>query len=289
MFESNKSIKALVIQGYLHGKSRDQIARDVGISGGKVSEIIKEWARAIGEPNVEEIRDFAVILNKSGVTPKESAEGFRMLQLLKKLGINGETETETDPNGGNDNNDRDANREILSFLDDIYLPCKRYRISPLNVFSWIRDLQGFCGHSHDNNNHCDSLASDNLGHNQGNHNEGEDYGYQQQQQQWAPDTKPNTENPPAENGILFISRVPQYIAQRKKEYRRLVENKQGLIKEIDNLYTIRDKAKQNYTQIYKKEKFALSHIDLFSKLKRELYDGHGIKIEQDIQGFAKMY
>lgn len=27
---------------------------------------------------------------------------------------------------------------------------------------------------------------------------------------------------------------------------------------------------------------------MFSKLKKELYDGHGIKIEEDIQGFAKM-
>jgi hypothetical protein len=152
------------------------------------------------------------------------------------------------------------------------------------VFSWIRDLQGFFGHSQNNNNHCGTLASINDGYDLETYIEGDEYGHQQQ----CPDTKPNEQNPPLENGILFISMVPQYIAQRKKEYRMLVENKQDLLKEIDVIYTERDKAEQNLRQLHQKEKFALSHIEFFSKLKEELYEGHGIKIEEDIQGFAKV-
>ncbi len=71
-----------MIQGYLNGKSRDQIANDIGISGGKASGIIKEWIAQIGQPHVESMRDFATILNKSGISVKQCAEGYRMLHLL---------------------------------------------------------------------------------------------------------------------------------------------------------------------------------------------------------------
>ncbi len=54
-----------MIQEYLNGKSRDQIALDVGISGGKVSGIINDWITEMGKPNAEELRDFAVTVRKS--------------------------------------------------------------------------------------------------------------------------------------------------------------------------------------------------------------------------------
>jgi hypothetical protein len=270
-----------VIQGYLNGKTRDQIAFDVGISGGKVSGIIKDWITEIGKPNVEDLRDFAATVRKSGISPMECAEGYRIVKLLKNLGINGETEGY----GTIGNKDSDANKEVISFLEEIYLNCKRSGISPSTVFSWIRDLLNFFPNIHNNNNHLTSLTCTNNGDGQDFHMEDGEQGHQQQQ----PDTnKPNIQNPPVENGLPFISQVPQYIAQRKKEYRMLVENQQDLLKETDAIDTKRDKAEQKLGQIYQKEKFALSHIDLFSKLKKELYDGHGIKIEEDIQGFAKV-
>jgi DNA-binding CsgD family transcriptional regulator len=40
---SNLSQKSMVIQGYLNGKSRDQIAREAEISIGMVSNTIKDW------------------------------------------------------------------------------------------------------------------------------------------------------------------------------------------------------------------------------------------------------
>ncbi len=69
VIQTDQSVKTLVIQGYLNGKTRDQIATDVGISGGKVSGIIKDWTAEIGKPNVESMRDFATMLNKSGILP----------------------------------------------------------------------------------------------------------------------------------------------------------------------------------------------------------------------------
>jgi hypothetical protein len=39
---SNLSLTSLVIQGFLNGKSRDQIAKEVGISTDTTSNIIKD-------------------------------------------------------------------------------------------------------------------------------------------------------------------------------------------------------------------------------------------------------
>ena len=58
------------------------------------------------------------------------------------------------------------------------------------------------------------MESVNEGYEQDNHIEGEEYGSQLQ----SPNTKPNMENPPAENRILFISQVSNLIDQKKKEY-----------------------------------------------------------------------
>ena len=52
----NSTIKSLAIQGFLSGKSRDQIAKETGISTGKISYIINDWKRRIGIPNIEEVR-----------------------------------------------------------------------------------------------------------------------------------------------------------------------------------------------------------------------------------------
>ena len=62
-------------QQYLNGKSRDHIATDVGISAGNVSGIIKDWATEMGKPNVELMMEFAVLLNKSGISVKQCAVG----------------------------------------------------------------------------------------------------------------------------------------------------------------------------------------------------------------------
>ncbi len=287
LIHSVQSIKSQVIQGYLNGKTRDQIATDVGISGGKVSGIIKDWAAEMGKPNVESMRDFATILNKSGISPKQYAEGLRIVQLLKNLGIKGET----DCYGGNGNNDSDPNKEIILFIEEIYQSCKRLGISPSIVPAWIRDLLDFYGHGYGygygyghNNNNRNSLASINDWYGQDIHVESEEYCYQQ-----SPDTtKPNKQNPPLDDGVIFISQIPHYIAQKKKEYGMLKADKQDLIKEIGTLDYKKDKAEQNLEQLHQKEKFALSHINLFSKLKKELWVNYEIKIEEDIQSFAQL-
>ncbi len=281
LFNSNQSIRSLVIQGYLNGKTRDQIALDVGISGGKVSGIIKEWITEIGKPNVEDLRDFAATVRKSGISVMECAEGYRMIKLMRSLGINGET----DGYGSSGNeNDRDANKEIISFLEEIYMNCKKSGISPSIVFSWIRDLFDSFGNSHNNNNHHNSLTCANNGDGQDYHMEDEEHWHQQQ---WLDTNKPNIQNSPMRTGIPLISRVSHYITQKKKENRMLVENKQDLLKETDDIYTKKDKAVQNLNEIVQKEKSIMGYIKWYYGLKRVLWDLYGIKIDE-VKDFAKV-
>jgi hypothetical protein len=54
-----------MIQGYLNGKSRDQIAIEAKISTGKTSNIIKDWKSKIDISDVKDLRNFAIEVKKS--------------------------------------------------------------------------------------------------------------------------------------------------------------------------------------------------------------------------------
>ena len=84
--------KTLVIQGYLNGKTRDSISKEIGISAGGVSNTIKEWKREIRVPEIEALRDFAITVKKSGLSMQQCAQGYRMAQLMKGLGIDDDDE-----------------------------------------------------------------------------------------------------------------------------------------------------------------------------------------------------
>jgi hypothetical protein len=146
----NPSINSLVIQAYLNGKSRDDIAKETGISTGKVSNIIKEWKNKIGIPIAEELRNFTIAVKKSGISIGQCAEGYRMVQLMENLGI---TDDGNEDDGGvkddlnnNNNSGGDISRhrkdynEFSTFVQEIYMNCKNFKIKPAIIFSWIKDL-----------------------------------------------------------------------------------------------------------------------------------------------------
>jgi orotate phosphoribosyltransferase-like protein len=56
---------SIVIQEYLKGKTHNQIANETRISKGKVQYLVDNWKKNIGLPNIEEIRDFVVMVRKS--------------------------------------------------------------------------------------------------------------------------------------------------------------------------------------------------------------------------------
>ena len=98
---------SVVIQKYFDAKTLDQIAVETNLSKGTVYNLIKRWKDNLGSAGIEEIREFAIIVRKSGMTIQECAQGFRIAQILKEFGINDEFE---------DGNDSAPERDLLAEL-----------------------------------------------------------------------------------------------------------------------------------------------------------------------------
>src|SRR3954451_3381935 len=79
--------KSLVIQKRLEGKSMNQIVKETGISKGKVQYLIKEWEEKIGSSCAEEITEIATLVKRSDISIEQCAQGFRIINILKNLGI----------------------------------------------------------------------------------------------------------------------------------------------------------------------------------------------------------
>jgi hypothetical protein len=81
-------MKDEVIRIYLQGLSRNDIARTCGVDEDTVSNIIDEWKRSLDIPDVQSLRDLAVNLKRCGIYAAQCAQGFRILNIMKKLGVN---------------------------------------------------------------------------------------------------------------------------------------------------------------------------------------------------------
>lgn len=68
----------------------NEIVREIPLSKGTVNNVIQDWRSNIVGTNIEEIRAFTSEARKSGITIGECAQGFRIVQLLKKFDINNE-------------------------------------------------------------------------------------------------------------------------------------------------------------------------------------------------------
>jgi hypothetical protein len=276
----SESIKSQVIQKYLDGKSRDQISRETGISTGKISNLVKDWKDGIDIPNIEEVREFAIAVKKSGMSMGQCARGYRIAQLMKNLGI-------ADDTGDNEDEDGDSSRtidskyiEFSSFVQDIYLGCKKLKILPSSIFSWIKDLLD-CQFQSDYDNSI--LFID-----------------QQQQQQQQQNEKEN-ELPISSSKlkkddtlaseikiIPFISQVSHYITQKKKEYGKLENYQKNLKDDLKKLEIQKNKVTYNLNQLNQNEKFVLSYIEWFYDLESTLWETFSIKLKDDIFSFCQL-
>ena len=86
-------VRESVIKGYLNGKSFDEISNENNISKGSVYNIINTWTAQIGIPDIDELREFSVIVRKSGITIKQCAQSFRFIQILARFGIRDELDS----------------------------------------------------------------------------------------------------------------------------------------------------------------------------------------------------
>jgi len=92
--------------------------------------------------SVEEITDFATLVKRSDITIEECAQGFRIINILKNLGIGDMDIAEDDVEDG-DEDDSHANNnynKLFSFIDQIYKNCIKVGIAPIIIPLWIKDL-----------------------------------------------------------------------------------------------------------------------------------------------------
>ena len=103
--ELPQSLKRTVIQPYLRGVSRNEIASRTGISQESVSNITKGWKTGLGYPEPDDLRDLGIMLQNSGMTAPQCAVGLRIAHIMQSLGIDEEN--------------------FRTFISEIYQHCHR--------------------------------------------------------------------------------------------------------------------------------------------------------------------
>jgi FtsZ-binding cell division protein ZapB len=117
------NIKTLVIQQWLQGKPRNDIAAENGVSSGAVTNIVNEWRYNLGFAVADELRQLAVTMRKVGITAAQCALGFRITTVMLRIGVK-----------------EDA---LESFVLDVYNRCQDIGILPENISSYLADLLEF--------------------------------------------------------------------------------------------------------------------------------------------------
>ncbi len=64
----SNTIKTSVIQQWLQGRPRNDIAAENGVSSGAVTNIVNEWRHNLGFAGANELRELAVTMRKVGIT-----------------------------------------------------------------------------------------------------------------------------------------------------------------------------------------------------------------------------
>src|ERR1044072_165051 len=114
------NIKSLVIQQWLEGKPRNDIAAENGLSDGAVTNIVNEWKHKLGFSLADDLRELAVTMKRVGVTASQCALGFRVAMIMLNMGIKED--------------------DFESYILDIYNHCKNIGLPPENIASHLKDL-----------------------------------------------------------------------------------------------------------------------------------------------------
>ena len=117
------NIKSIVIQEWLQGIGRNEIAAKNGIAAGSVTNIVNDWRSGVGFVLADELRELSVAMKKVGITATQCALGFRSAMIMSKIGV-----------------DED---NIDYFISDIYNKCKDIGLSAENIAIYLQDLLEF--------------------------------------------------------------------------------------------------------------------------------------------------
>jgi hypothetical protein len=119
--------KLAVIDDWLEGESRNDIAIKRAMGSGTVYNIVQKWRLGIGIEKADKLRDLALKLKKTGLTVNECAKALRTLMIFKKYGIEEDEDQE----------------QLIYFLQEIYTKCQEAEFKPQQVFDYISDILKF--------------------------------------------------------------------------------------------------------------------------------------------------
>jgi hypothetical protein len=114
------NIKSLVIQQWLKGKPRNDIAADNGLSDGAVTNIVNEWKHNLGFSLADDLRELAVTMKRIGVTASQCALGSRVAMIMLNMGIKED--------------------DFESYILDIYNHGKNVGLPPESIAFHLKDL-----------------------------------------------------------------------------------------------------------------------------------------------------
>jgi len=121
-----KPIKLEVIRKWLEGKSRNKIAKEVGIGAGTVSGIIQEFRQ--NDPEFDLLREVAVKLKNQGI----NIESFASLVRLRERMLN---QIE-----GIDHLDQAADEKIESLIVNLEVFCFKQNLSIKEFVKLVHDI-----------------------------------------------------------------------------------------------------------------------------------------------------
>ena len=248
----SSQVEELIIQNYLSGHSRDEIAEETGVSPGSVSNKINDWKKRLAAPDIEELRRFAVNMKKSGITMKQCAKGLRFLQLLKGLKIIIE------------NDDIDSDLDSLSFfVNEIYTKCIERGITPTVATTWITDLLDFST---------------------------ENYGYLYENAKNGMKMVSNNDNPTGRKETLtFVSVISDFIEKKKKEIGDLSKNEKKISKEINQYELQKGELVEKIGALEQESQSIIVYRDTFRKLDNILLEECGIDLKKDLGSFSRLF
>src|SRR5919109_2819990 len=116
-------VKSLVIEQWLEGISRDDIAATNGLSAGAVTNIVNEWRRGLGLHLADDLRNLSSTLKSVGISPAQCALGFRAAMAMINLGVKGD--------------------DFESFILEVYNRSKELGLTSDDIASHMKDLVGF--------------------------------------------------------------------------------------------------------------------------------------------------
>ena len=115
--------KSAVIDAWIMGKTRDNIASESNISTGSVSNIIEQWQNRIGVFDANNLRILGLALKKAGISPVQCVDGLRITNIIKQLGIDGD--------------------HLFDFLKKLYNESKEQRLLPADLTRLVKVINAY--------------------------------------------------------------------------------------------------------------------------------------------------